>query len=148
MPTKLPHVQAPSLVGSCPGGEGATARPDRCGALGTRTRVEQPRLTDYDTALGMAGGLMPGWTRTTTKTSTATEDFTAELSFLTRALKALSLREFAERLPERACAENWTREEFLIACLQRDESSRRVRGLHLLRKDEVREFEEVPAGVA
>jgi hypothetical protein len=52
---------------------------------------------------------MPGRTRTTTaKTSTTTRDFSAELTFLTRALKAPSLREAAERLPERARAENWT----------------------------------------
>ncbi|MEV6138182.1 IS21-like element helper ATPase IstB [Nocardia sp. NPDC051990] len=71
---------------------------------------------------------MPSRTRTTAKTSTATRDFTAELSFLTRALKAPSLREAAERLPERARAENWTHEEFLIACLQREVSARESHG--------------------
>jgi hypothetical protein len=49
---------------------------------------------------------------TTTKTA---RDLTAELVFLTRALKAPSLREAAGRLAERARAEGWTHEEFLAA---------------------------------
>ena len=52
----------------------------------------------------------------------------AELNFLTRALKAPSLREAAQRLPERARAENWTHEEFLVACLQREVSARESHG--------------------
>ena len=72
---------------------------------------------------------MPGRARTVTaKTSSTTRDFTAELTFLTRALKAPSLREAAERLPERARAENWTHEEFLVACLQREVSARESHG--------------------
>jgi DNA replication protein DnaC len=71
---------------------------------------------------------MPGRTRTTAKTSTTARDFTAELNFLTRALKAPSLREAAQRLPERARAENWTHEEFLVACLQREVSARESHG--------------------
>ncbi|MEU7769530.1 IS21-like element helper ATPase IstB [Nocardia sp. NPDC049190] len=71
---------------------------------------------------------MPGRTRTIPKTSTTTRDFAAELSFLTRALKAPSLREAARRLPERARAENWTHEEFLVACLQREVSARESHG--------------------
>jgi hypothetical protein len=46
-------------------------------------------------------------------TKTASRDLTAELAFLTRALKAPSLREAAGRLAERARAESWTHEEFL-----------------------------------
>ncbi len=45
---------------------------------------------------------------------------TAELAFLTRALKAPTLREAVDRLAERARAESWTHEEFLAACLQRE----------------------------
>jgi DNA replication protein DnaC len=32
------------------------------------------------------------------------------------------------RLAERACTENWTHEEFLIACLQREASAREAHG--------------------
>jgi DNA replication protein DnaC len=53
----------------------------------------------------------------TTKTA---RDLTAGLMFLTRALKAPSLREAARRLAERARAEGWSHEEFLAACLQRE----------------------------
>jgi hypothetical protein len=38
--------------------------------------------------------------------------------FLTRALKAPTLRESVTRLAERARSESWTHEEFLVACLQ------------------------------
>jgi len=48
-----------------------------------------------------------------------TRDLASEMAFLTRALKAPALRESVGRLAERARAENWTHEEFLIACLQR-----------------------------
>jgi hypothetical protein len=58
---------------------------------------------------------------TTTKTA---RDLTAELVFLTRALKAPSLREAAGRLAERARAEGWTHQEFLAACLQREVAAR------------------------
>ncbi len=40
-----------------------------------------------------------------------------ELAFLTRALKAPTLREAVPRLAERARAESWTHEQFLAACL-------------------------------
>jgi DNA replication protein DnaC len=55
-------------------------------------------------------------------------DFGTELSFLTRALKAPTLREAVERLAERARAESWTHEEFLVACLQREVSARDSHG--------------------
>jgi DNA replication protein DnaC len=61
-------------------------------------------------------------------TKTASRDLTAELAFLTRALKAPSLREAAGRLAERARAESWTHEEFLAACLQREVAAREAHG--------------------
>jgi DNA replication protein DnaC len=60
------------------------------------------------------------------KTSAA--DTTAEITFLTRALKAPTLRDAVERLAERARAESWTHEQFLIACLQREVSARESHG--------------------
>ena len=62
---------------------------------------------------------------TTTKTA---RDLTAELAFLTRALKAPSLREAAGRLAERARAEGWSHEEFLAGCLQREVAARESHG--------------------
>jgi DNA replication protein DnaC len=61
-------------------------------------------------------------------TTKPARDFDAELSFLTRALKAPTLREAVERLAERARAESWTHEEFLVACLQREVSARESHG--------------------
>jgi hypothetical protein len=55
----------------------------------------------------------------TTSNATKTERYlTSELSFLTRALKAPTLREAVPRLAERARAESWTHEEFVAACLR------------------------------
>ena len=59
-----------------------------------------------------------------TATKTAPRDLTAEVAFLTRALKAPTLRESVTRLAERARAESWSHEEFLVACLQREVSAR------------------------
>jgi len=58
----------------------------------------------------------------------ASRDVTAELTYLTRALKAPTLRESVARLAERARAENWTHEEYLAACLQREVSARESHG--------------------
>jgi DNA replication protein DnaC len=58
----------------------------------------------------------------------AGRDLTAELAFLTRALKAPTLREAVPRLAERARTESWTHEEFLTACLQREVSARDSHG--------------------
>src|SRR5258708_27449964 len=55
-------------------------------------------------------------------------DLSAEVAFLTRARKAPGLRESVGRLAERAGAESWTHEEFLIACLQREVSARESHG--------------------
>ncbi|MGC1209557.1 MAG: IS21-like element helper ATPase IstB [Ornithinimicrobium sp.] len=52
----------------------------------------------------------------------------AELGFLTRALKAPTLRESIPRLAERAREQSWTHEEFLVACLQREVSARESHG--------------------
>src|SRR6195952_2391220 len=59
---------------------------------------------------------------------TSTRDLTAEISFLTRALKAPTMRDAVPRLAERARAESWTHEEFLAACLQREVSARESHG--------------------
>jgi DNA replication protein DnaC len=64
-------------------------------------------------------------TKTTAKNS---RDLAAEVAFLTRALKAPTLRESVGRLAERARAESWTHEEYLIACLQREVSARESHG--------------------
>jgi hypothetical protein len=66
----------------------------------------------------------------TAKTSDGTRarDTTAEVAFLTRALKAPTLRESVDRLAERARAESWSHEEFLAACLQREVAARESHG--------------------
>jgi len=66
-------------------------------------------------------------TRTAAKAATS-RDMTAEVGFLTRALKAPTLREAVARLAERARAESWSHEEFLVACLQREVSARESHG--------------------
>jgi DNA replication protein DnaC len=63
-----------------------------------------------------------------TTTVKAARDLTAELAFLTRALKAPTLRQSVGRLAERARAEGWTHEEFLAACLQREVAARETHG--------------------
>jgi DNA replication protein DnaC len=55
-------------------------------------------------------------------------DLGAEVAFLTRALKAPTLRDSVARLAERARAESWSHEEFLVACLQREVSARESHG--------------------
>ena len=66
---------------------------------------------------------------TATKTATkAGRDLSTEVAFLTRALKAPTLRESVARLAERARAESWSHEEFLVACLQREVSARESHG--------------------
>src|SRR5215217_6576127 len=59
---------------------------------------------------------------------TSLRDLTAEIGFLTRALKAPTLRDAVTRLAERARAESWSHEEFLVACLQREVSARESHG--------------------
>ena len=55
-------------------------------------------------------------------------DFSSEIAFLTRALKAPTLRDAVERLAQRAREQSWSHEEFLIACLQREVSARESHG--------------------
>ena len=52
----------------------------------------------------------------------------AELAYLTRALKAPTLRDAVPRLAERARDEAWTFEEFLAACLEREVNARNTHG--------------------
>jgi DNA replication protein DnaC len=61
-------------------------------------------------------------------TATKGRDLTGELAFLTRVLKAPTLRGSVARLAERARAEGWTHEEFLAACLQREVAARQAHG--------------------
>jgi len=60
--------------------------------------------------------------------SRAARDLAGEVAFLTRALKAPTLRESVPRLAQRARAENWSHEEFLVACLQREVAARESHG--------------------
>jgi DNA replication protein DnaC len=64
-------------------------------------------------------------TKITAKTS---RDLAAEVAFLTRALKAPTLRESVARLADRARSEAWSHEEYLVACLQREVSAREAHG--------------------
>jgi len=61
----------------------------------------------------------------TVKTS---RDLGAEVAYLTRALKAPTMRDSVDRLAERAVAESWSHLEFLVACLQREVSARESHG--------------------
>jgi DNA replication protein DnaC len=60
--------------------------------------------------------------------TTKARDYAGEVAFLTRALKAPTMRDAVARLAERARAESWSHEEFLIACLQREVSARESHG--------------------
>jgi len=60
--------------------------------------------------------------------TTPQRDVHAEVAFLTRALKAPTLRDAVERLADRARTQSWTHEEFLVACLQREVSARESHG--------------------
>ena len=68
---------------------------------------------------------MAAATKTTTRTA---RDLTGEITYLTRALKAPTLRDSVDRLAERALAESWSHLEFLVACLQREVSARESHG--------------------
>jgi DNA replication protein DnaC len=59
---------------------------------------------------------------------TSERDTAGEIAYLTRALKAPSLRDAADRLAERARAESWTHQEYLAACLQREVAARDAHG--------------------
>ncbi|MEO3892746.1 IS21-like element helper ATPase IstB [Nonomuraea sp. B5E05] len=55
-------------------------------------------------------------------------DVTSEIAYLTRVLKAPTLREAVPRLAVQARDQGWTHEEFLAACLQREVASRDAHG--------------------
>jgi len=52
----------------------------------------------------------------------------SDLAFLTRAMKAPTLLDAAERLAERARTESWSHTEYLVACLQREVAARESHG--------------------
>ena len=60
--------------------------------------------------------------------ATKTPDLASQIAFLTRALKAPTLRDSVPRLAERARAESWSHEEFLAACLEREVAARESHG--------------------
>ena len=87
-------------------------------------------------------------TNTRSTTPTTARDLSAEIAFVTRALKASTLRESVDRLAERARAESWTHEEFLLACLQREVAAReshggesRIRAAHFPARKSLEEFD-------
>ncbi len=87
-------------------------------------------------------------TAKSTAVSASHRDLTAEIGFLTRALKAPTMREAVPRLAERARTESWTHEEFLVACLQREVSAReshggegRIRAARFLSRKSLEEFD-------
>ncbi|GIH73542.1 IS21-like element helper ATPase IstB [Sphaerimonospora thailandensis] len=55
-------------------------------------------------------------------------DVTSEIAYLTRVLKAPTLRDAVARLADQARDQGWTHEEFLAACLQREVASRDAHG--------------------
>jgi DNA replication protein DnaC len=59
---------------------------------------------------------------------TSGRNVTSEIAYLARALKAPSLASAVERLADRARAEDWSHEEFLAACLQREVAAREAHG--------------------
>ena len=68
------------------------------------------------------------WRRRVSAATRTARDTASEVTFLTRALKAPTLRDAVARLAERARAESWTHEEFLVACLQREVAARESHG--------------------
>jgi DNA replication protein DnaC len=61
-------------------------------------------------------------------TTATVPDVTAELAYLTRALKAPTMRQAIDRLADRERAEGWTHEQFLAACLEREVTARSAHG--------------------
>ncbi|TMR95108.1 IS21-like element helper ATPase IstB [Nonomuraea basaltis] len=55
-------------------------------------------------------------------------DVISEIAYLTRVLKAPTLRDAVARLADQAREQGWTHEEFLAACLQREVASRDAHG--------------------
>ncbi|GAA3561229.1 ATP-binding protein [Amycolatopsis ultiminotia] len=67
-------------------------------------------------------------TRIKSTTGGSGRNVASELAYLTRTLKAPSLAAAIERLTERARTEDWSYEEFLAACLQREVAAREAHG--------------------
>jgi hypothetical protein len=65
---------------------------------------------------------------TTKNTTTLGRDVTAGLAYLTQSIEDPTLRDSIARLTERARVENWTHEEYLAACIQREVSARESHG--------------------
>src|SRR4029450_9161225 len=63
-----------------------------------------------------------------TSARTQARNVTAEIAYLTRALKAPTLRGAASRLGGRARRESGSHEEYLAACLQREVAARDAHG--------------------
>jgi len=59
---------------------------------------------------------------------TTTNKASSDIAFLCRALKAPSMGRAVERLAERARQEEWSHEEFLAACLEREVAARQTNG--------------------
>jgi DNA replication protein DnaC len=59
---------------------------------------------------------------------TTTTKASSDIAYLCRALKAPSMGKAVDRLAERARAEEWTHEEFLAACLEREVAARQANG--------------------
>jgi DNA replication protein DnaC len=59
---------------------------------------------------------------------TQTSKASSDIAYLCRALKAPSMARAIQRLAERARSENWTHEEFLAACLEREVAARQANG--------------------
>jgi DNA replication protein DnaC len=64
----------------------------------------------------------------TTATANGARNVASEIAYLARALKAPTLGGAVDRLAERARSENWSHEEFLAACLQREVAAREAHG--------------------
>jgi len=58
----------------------------------------------------------------------------SDIAYLCRALKAPSMGKAVKRLAERARSEEWTHEEFLAACLEREVAARQANGGELRTK--------------
>ena len=67
----------------------------------------------------------PAATPSAARPATRSESSTQQA---TRTAKAPTLRESVPRLAQRARAENWSHEEFLVACLQREVAARESHG--------------------
>jgi DNA replication protein DnaC len=70
-------------------------------------------------------------TRTAEKPAPTGRDTAGEIAYLSRALKTPAIAEAADRLAERARTENWTHQEYLAACMQRENATRSASGAEI-----------------